>query len=44
MIGIAHAIAYRDSGARELDGAGPVHKVESELFRDRTIPNVENQQ
>jgi hypothetical protein len=41
VIGIAHAIAHRGRGARELDDVGLVHKVESELFRDRTIPKGE---
>lgn len=38
VIGLAHAIAHRDRGASELDDVGLVRKVESELFRDRTVP------
>lgn len=38
VIGLAHGIAHRDRGVPELDDVGLVHKVESELFRDRTIP------
>jgi hypothetical protein len=38
VIGIAHAIAHSDRGAPDLDDIGLVHKVESELFRDRAIP------
>jgi BON domain len=41
VIGIAHAIGHRDRGGPELDDVGLVHKVESELFRDRTIPKGE---
>jgi hypothetical protein len=41
VIGIAHAIGHRDRGDAELDDVGLVHKVESELFRDRTIPKGE---
>ena len=38
VIGFAHAIAHRDRGRPELDDISLVRKVESELFRDRTIP------
>jgi hypothetical protein len=38
IAGHAHAIAHRDRGAPELDDVSLVRKVESELFRDRTIP------
>ena len=38
VTGLAHAIAHRDQGARELDDVSLAHKVESELFRDRTVP------
>jgi hyperosmotically inducible periplasmic protein len=37
VVGLAHAITHHDHGA-ELDDVGLVRKVESELFRDRTIP------
>ena len=38
MVGLAHAITHRDHAVPELDDVGLVRKVESELFRDRTIP------
>src|ERR1700756_3341912 len=38
VIGFAHAIAHRDRGRPELDDISLVRKVESELYRDRTIP------
>jgi hypothetical protein len=38
LVGLAHAIAHRDHAAPELDDISLVRKVESELFRDRTIP------
>jgi hypothetical protein len=38
MIGLAHAITHHDRSPDGLDDVGLVHKVESELFRDRTIP------
>ena len=37
VVGLAHAITHHDHGAG-LDDVGLVRKVESELFRDRTIP------
>ena len=37
LAGVGHAIRHRDQAA-ELDDVGLVRKVESELFRDRTIP------
>ena len=37
VVGLAHAVTHRDHGA-DLDDVGLVRKVESELFRDRTIP------
>ena len=38
LVGVAHAIAHHEHGISELDDVGLVRKVESELFRDRTIP------
>jgi hypothetical protein len=38
MIGVAHAVMHRNRTAPDLDDVGLVHKVESELFRDRTLP------
>jgi osmotically-inducible protein OsmY len=38
VVGLVHAIAYRNQGAPELDDVSLVRKVESELFRDRTVP------
>jgi hypothetical protein len=38
MVGIAHAITHIAHSGNDLDDVGLVHKVESELFRDRTIP------
>ena len=38
VVGLAHAITHRKQAAPELDDVGVVRKVESELFRDRTIP------
>ena len=37
VVGLAHAITHHEHGP-ELDDVGLVRKVESELFRDRTIP------
>ncbi len=37
LAGLAHAVTHRDQAA-ELDDVSLVRKVESELFRDRTIP------
>jgi hypothetical protein len=38
VVGRVHAIAHRNRSAPELDDVGLVRKVESELFRDRTVP------
>lgn len=38
MVGLAHAITHHDHAVPELDDVSLVRKVESELFRDRTIP------
>jgi osmotically-inducible protein OsmY len=38
VVGLAHAITHHQHAPPELDDVGLVHKVESELFRDRTIP------
>jgi hypothetical protein len=38
LVGLAHAVAHRDHGAADLDDVSLVRKVESELFRDRTVP------
>jgi BON domain len=38
VIGLAHAITHSDQGPTRLDDVGLAHKVETELFRDRTIP------
>jgi len=38
VIGVSHAIAHRHHGTPELDDVSLVRKVESELFRDRTVP------
>jgi hypothetical protein len=38
MVGIAHAITHIARSCDDLDDVGLVHRVESELFRDRTIP------
>jgi hypothetical protein len=38
VVGLAHAITHREQAAPELDDVSLVRKVESELFRDRTIP------
>jgi hypothetical protein len=38
VVGLAHTITHRDPAAPELDDVSLVRKVESELFRDRTIP------
>jgi hypothetical protein len=38
VIGLAHAITHRDHGAPQLDDVSLVRKVESELFRDRSVP------
>ena len=37
MVGLAHAITHQDHAVPELDDVSLVRKVESELFRDRTI-------
>jgi hypothetical protein len=38
VVGLAHVITHGERAAFELDDVGLVRKVESELFRDRTIP------
>jgi hypothetical protein len=38
VIGLRHAIAHGHRGTPELDDVSLVRKVESELFRDRTVP------
>jgi hypothetical protein len=38
LVGLAHAIARRNPNAPELDDVSLVRKVESELFRDRSVP------
>jgi BON domain len=38
MVGLAHAITHHQHTVPELDDVSLVRKVESELFRDRTIP------
>jgi hypothetical protein len=38
VIGLAHSVTHRNQTAPDLDDVGLVHKVESELFRDRTLP------
>ncbi len=38
LAGLGHAITHRDQAAAELDDVSLVRKVETELFRDRTIP------
>ena len=38
LVGLAHAITHRDHAAPELDDISLVRKVESELFRDRSLP------
>jgi hypothetical protein len=38
VVGAAHAITHLDHAVPELDDVSLVRKVESELFRDRTIP------
>jgi osmotically-inducible protein OsmY len=38
VVGLAHAITGRNRSAPELDDVSLVRKVESELFRDRSIP------
>ena len=38
LVGVAHTIAHHEHGISELDDVSLVRKVESELFRDRTIP------
>jgi hypothetical protein len=38
IVGLAHTITHRNQAAPELDDVSLVRKVESELFRDRTIP------
>lgn len=38
VIGLRHTIVHRHHGTPELDDVTLVRKVESELYRDRTIP------
>ena len=38
IVGVAHAITHHEHAIPELDDVSLVRKVESELFRDRTIP------
>jgi hypothetical protein len=38
IVGVAHAITHHEHAVAELDDVSLVRKVESELFRDRTIP------
>lgn len=38
LAGVAHAITHHEHAMPELDDVSLVRKVESELFRDRTIP------
>jgi hypothetical protein len=38
LVGVAHAITHHEHAIPELDDVSLVRKVESELFRDRTIP------
>ena len=38
LVGVAHAITHHQHAMPELDDVSLVRKVESELFRDRTIP------
>jgi hypothetical protein len=38
VVGLAHTITHRKHAAPELDDVSLVRKVESELYRDRTIP------
>jgi hypothetical protein len=38
VIGLAHTITHRDHRTPEIDDITLVRKVESELFRDRTVP------
>jgi hypothetical protein len=38
IVGVTHAITHREHVPLELDDVSLVRKVETELFRDRTIP------
>jgi osmotically-inducible protein OsmY len=38
LVGVTHAITHHEHAPPELDDVSLVRKVESELFRDRTIP------
>jgi BON domain len=38
IVGVAHAATHHEHATSELDDVSLVRKVESELFRDRTIP------
>ena len=41
VAGLAHTLTHRDHGPSDLDDVSLVRKVESELFRDRTLPKGE---
>ena len=38
LVGLAHVITHREHAVPELDDISLVRKVESELFRDRSLP------
>jgi predicted exporter len=38
LVGLAHTITHREQSPPEMDDVSLVRKVESELFRDRTLP------
>jgi hypothetical protein len=38
LVGVAHAITHHEHAISELDDVSLVRKVESELFRDRSVP------
>jgi hypothetical protein len=38
IVGLAHTITHREQTPPEMDDVSLVRKVESELFRDRTLP------
>ncbi len=38
LVGLAHTITHREQLPAEMDDVSLVRKVESELFRDRTLP------
>src|SRR5579859_702241 len=37
-VGLAHSITHRNDAPPEFDDVGLAHRVETELFRDRSIP------